>query len=62
MTNFNPRELTLIPQKKEQINVDPAMGGDFKVESVDQIVYAQLQTVESDMINKKLLTDIFKEL
>lgn len=62
MTQFNPRELSLIPQKKEELHVDPAQDGDFIVESVDQIVYSQLQSVESEMINTKILTDIYKDL
>tara|TARA_R110000851_G_scaffold127053_1_gene258871 strand:+ start:1054 stop:2076 length:1023 start_codon:yes stop_codon:yes gene_type:complete len=62
MTQFNPCELSLIPQKKEEHNADPIQEGEFSVESVDQIVYQQLQTVESDMIQQKLLMDIYKDL
>jgi DNA repair exonuclease SbcCD nuclease subunit len=62
MTQFNPRELSLIPVKKEDMSVDPSVEGDYIVESVDQIVYSQLQSVESEMINTKLLTDIYKDL
>ena len=62
MTQFTPRELSLIPVKKEDMSVDPAQDGDFIVESVDQIVYSQLAAVESEMINTKLLTDIYKDL
>ena len=36
--------------------------GDFVVESVDQIVYNQLNSVESEMIDKKLLMDIYTNL
>jgi DNA repair exonuclease SbcCD nuclease subunit len=62
ISQFNPRELALIPQKKEELNFDPARDGDFIVESVDQIVYNQLKAVESEMINQKLLMDIYKDL
>lgn len=62
MTQFQPRELSLIPIKKEEMSADPSQDGDYIVESVDQIVYNQLQNVESEMINKKLLTDIYKDL
>jgi len=62
MTQFNPRELSLIPIKKEDLSMDPALDGDFIVESVDQIVFNQIASVESDMINTKLLTDIYKDL
>lgn len=60
--SFQPRELALIPQKKEELSVDPAQDGDFVVESVDQIVYNQLGAVESDMIDRKLLMDIYRSL
>jgi DNA repair exonuclease SbcCD nuclease subunit len=62
MTQYNPRELSLVPSKKEDTNgtVDPGHG--YIVESVDQIVYKQLQSVESEMISQKLLIDIYKEL
>ena len=62
MTQFAPRELSLIPVKKEDLSIDPAQDGDYIVESVDQIVYRQLASVESEMINTKLLTDIYKDL
>jgi DNA repair exonuclease SbcCD nuclease subunit len=62
MTQFNPRELSLLPVKKEDISSDSTLDGGYIVESVDQIVYAQLQAVESQMINTKLLTDIYKDL
>jgi len=62
VSQFNPRELALLPQKKEELSFDPAEDGDFVVESVDQIVYNQLQAVESEMINQKLLMDIYKDL
>jgi DNA repair exonuclease SbcCD nuclease subunit len=62
MTQFKPRELSLVPVKKEEGGAENAQLGDYVVESVDQIVYTQLQAVESDMINRKLLMDIYKEL
>jgi len=62
MTQFTPRELSLIPVKKEELSMDPAQDGDYIVESVDQIVYNQLASVDSEMINTKLLTDIYKDL
>lgn len=62
MVQFSPRELNLIPIKKEDVGADPALDGDFIVESVDQIVFNQLAAVESEMINTKLLTDIYKDL
>lgn len=61
-TQFNPRELALIPYKKDELGIDHGQDTDFIVESVDQIVYNQLQSVESEMINQKLLVDIYKDL
>lgn len=62
MAQFNPRELSLVPSKKDEMSIDPAADGDFTVESVDQIVYNQLNAVESDVINRKLLMDIYNSL
>jgi DNA repair exonuclease SbcCD nuclease subunit len=62
MTQYEPRELSLLPQKKEEQHADPARDGDYLVESVDQIVYKQLQSVESDLINQRLLMDIYNGL
>ena len=62
MTQFNPRELSLMPSKKDELSQDPAQDGDFAVESVDQIVYNQLNAVESDVIDRKLLMDIYNTL
>lgn len=62
MTQFNPRELSLIPQQKEEQSGEAIREGEYIVESVDQIVYQQLQTVESDMIQQKLLIDIYNDL
>jgi DNA repair exonuclease SbcCD nuclease subunit len=61
-SQFNPRELALIPYKKDELSMDPGQDADFIVESVDQIVYNQLQCVDSEMINQKLLVDIYKDL
>lgn len=62
MTQFSPRELSLMPSKKDELSQDPAQDGDFAVESVDQIVYNQLNAVESDVIDRKLLMDIYNTL
>lgn len=62
MTQFEPRELSLLPVKKDELNSESSEEGELLVESVDQIVYNQLQSVESEMINQKLLMDIYKDL
>jgi len=62
MAQFNPRELSLVPMKKEEISAETVNNGEIIVESVDQIVYNQLQSVESDIISQKLLMDIYNNL
>lgn len=62
MAQFNPRELNLIPVKKDEINSGIAAAGDYVVESVDQIVYNQLHSIESDVISQRKLIAIYKDL
>ena len=58
MAQYGAREIQLIPVKEEE----QFEGGDFTFESVDQIVIAQLDTLESNTINKQKLIDIYNEL
>jgi hypothetical protein len=54
------REITLIPQKQiEEITTDLDIS---KFESVDQIVSKEIEAIDSDSFNKKLLLDIYNEL
>ena len=54
------REITLIPQKQiEEISTDLDIS---KFESVDEIVSKEIEAIESDSFNKKLLLDIYHEL
>lgn len=62
MGQFNPRELSLVPSKKEEGATDQGVDSDFIIESVDQIVYNQLNAVESELIDRKLLLDIYNGL
>ena len=62
MSQFNPRELSLVPSKKEEGSQDQGVDSDFIIESVDQIVYNQLNAVESELIDRKLLLDIYNGL
>ena len=62
MAQFEPRELSLMPTKKDELSIDPAQDGEFVVESVDQIVYNQLGAVDSDVISSDLLIQIYKDL
>jgi DNA repair exonuclease SbcCD nuclease subunit len=56
---YNVRELQLMPIKEEQEEFE---GGDIQFESVDQIVVAQLDQLESDSIDKYKLIDIYNGL
>ena len=57
---YNCREITLIPQKHiEEINTNLDIE---QFESVDQIVSNEIQAIDSEQFNKKLLLDIYNEL
>ena len=51
-----------MPSKKEEHAQDWKVVGDIEVENVDQIVYNSLTAVDSDMIDKKILVDIYNSL
>jgi DNA repair exonuclease SbcCD nuclease subunit len=54
------REITLIPQKQiEEITTNLDIS---KFESVDEIVSKEIEAIDSDSFNKKLLLDIYHEL
>jgi len=53
------RELQLLPVKEEE---EAYEGGEIKFESVDQIVISQLETIESNTLNKKTLIDIYNKI
>ena len=60
MDQYECREITLIPQKHiEEINTDLDIE---QFESVDQIVSNEIQAIDSEQFNKKLLLDIYNEL
>ena len=59
---YNAREIALIPRKKEEHAQDWKVVDDIEVENVDQIVYNSLNAVDSDMIDKKILVDIYNSL
>jgi len=56
---YGVRELQLIPAKEEQEEFD---GGEIKFESVDQIVISQLETIQSDLVDRNLLIEIYNRL
>lgn len=53
---YEVRELQLIPIKEEE---EAYEGGDIVFESVDQIVINQLETIESNTMDKQALIDIY---
>ena len=59
---YGVREITLMPSKKEEHAQDWRVVDDIEVENVDQIVYNSLNAVDSDLIDKKLLVDIYNNL
>jgi DNA repair exonuclease SbcCD nuclease subunit len=56
---YGVRELHLMPIKTEQ---EEFTGGDIEFESVDHIVVSQIDTIESESIDKQLLTQIYNSL
>lgn len=58
---YNCRDLTLIPIKNEE-HAQDWKAEDIKFESVDQIVMTQLNAIESDIIDRKVLIDIYNSL
>ena len=57
---YNLREITLIPGKKEEHAQD--WSGEVHFESVDQIVLTQLSAIESEVIDRQVLIDIYNNL
>lgn len=62
VNTYKLREITLIPQKvaNEEINYD--ISGNIMFESVDTIVTNQLTNIQSEQYNKNLLLDIYRNL
>jgi hypothetical protein len=54
------REMALIPMKVEQ--VEQGSTGELKFESVDQIVIDQINSIESNTFDKKILLEIYNNL
>jgi len=57
---YNLRELSLIPAKHEEHTLD--WSGEIHFESVDQIVVSQLTAIESDVVDRQVLIDIYNSL
>ena len=58
---YGMRELALIPGKKEEHAVEWS-GDDVRFESVDAIVLNQIQSIDSEVIDRRLLTEIYQGL
>ena len=61
MDEYKCRDLTLIPSKREEHSHE-WKAEDIKFESVDQIVMTQLNAIESDVIDRRMLVDIYNSL
>lgn len=61
LNDYGMRELSLIPGMKEDHSTE-WQGGELQFESVDAIVLNQIQSIDSDAIDKKLLTEIYQGL
>lgn len=58
---YQLREITLIPAKVTELS-EYEIQGNITFESVDQIVFGQLNSIESEQFNKNLLLDIYRHL
>jgi hypothetical protein len=56
---FNVRELQLIPIKEEE---EAFEGTEIKFESVDQIVISQLETIESSLVDRQKLIELYRDI
>lgn len=56
---YNVRELKLMPIREEVENFE---GGDITFESVDQIVLSQIETIDSETIDKARLASMYNEI
>lgn len=61
LDTYNLREITLIPAKVTDLT-DYEIQGNIAFESVDQIVFGQLNNIESEQYNKNLLLEIYRNL
>jgi len=57
----NLREMALIPMKVDQ-NSQEVSSGELKFESVDQIVIDQINSIESNTFDKKILLEIYNNI
>ena len=60
MDEYQLREMSLIPLKVEEM--DMSVQGEINFESVDTIVTSQLQQIDSQQYDSKLMLDIYRNL
>ncbi len=61
VNQFQLREITLIPAKSTEVT-EYELSGEIAFESVDQIVYGQLNAIESEQFDRNLLLEIYRNL
>ena len=61
INTYQLREITLIPAKVTDLT-DYQIQGNIEFESVDQIVYSQLTTIDSQQYDPNLLLDLYRNL
>lgn len=59
---YELREMSLVPLKKDAYSDDLANGGNIAFQSVDTIVQGQLTAIESEFYDPNLLLDIYRGL
>jgi hypothetical protein len=61
INTYGLREITLIPAKVTELT-EYQIQGNIEFESVDQIVYSQLTTIDSKQYDPNLLLDLYRNL
>jgi predicted phosphodiesterase len=59
---YELREMSLVPVKKDMYAEDLANGGNISFQSVDSIVQGQITAINSDFYDSNLLLSIYREL
>ena len=62
VNTYKLREISLIPQQISSEDIAFDTLGNITFESVDQIVYNQLNAIDSNQYDPKLLLDIYRNL
>jgi DNA repair exonuclease SbcCD nuclease subunit len=62
LKQYDLREISLLPSKKEEHAQDWSKGAEIEVENVDQIVLNQLTTIDSEVVKNEVLISIYNGL